>query len=717
MPEVFDPIWKTATFTAADLEAIQEGSDVPSPAIELGDPQYNTVRFEIPKYQRGLRWSEKKQAEFLDSLRRGLPTGSIVLARKFTADEEAGTLRRWYVLDGQQRIGAFRNLIEKFWSARHYDFDEIIADVERIWGLLDDDEKASAIKKNFIEALKATIAASSGPAEPLKLLLGWFAECKIPFPAEPQERQLSIQESCGEIRTKLLRQFDGLKNYPISALLLLPHPGSPVEEQNQLMTEVFITLNDGVPLDKYEILAAMWHDRKVRWEPDLKKREVLCKWMREKMDSRIDDSYADSESYEPVVEELIDVGLFDLLYALSQATAWEMPKTKTGQATKSRTYVLNKAQAEIAFNVMNLVVQAEITLMDDLPADPKTGISNFPIDSDGCILAEGVIESYMEAVEGVAQSIHELTGFGPKLSNRKPLGLTQTQVYLANYTALFRDTRDFSPRSAGINLGNEGQVSISSAKKRWLGNLRAWWLYDWASDELQGSDGHANAKKRVWIDKIAGLPNTQMCNAPSLEALLANLSRVFVAESAPGKASATRSQSDVARSLMFLAYSGFTAGQPIEIDHVVPFHPKKEAGKAALNKPINLNHIANWMPLEKSINSSRGNKPWATYIDDVESIERDKIRDRLLLPAPRFTNDLVDSREAFLRVMLERWVVLLDRALVRAGIDRYQALTSDERKTLLETETVVPIIAGLKAHGVALDLKQLKLDSLNLNQN
>ena len=114
----FKPMWEMTKISARDLEAIESGgeNEVSIPNMAFGDPETDLLKFQIPKFQRGLRWSVPKRKRFLHSLRQGQPTGILVFAR--TKDEKSNgkVVKCWFVLDGQQRIATISLLIKEFWK-------------------------------------------------------------------------------------------------------------------------------------------------------------------------------------------------------------------------------------------------------------------------------------------------------------------------------------------------------------------------------------------------------------------------------------------------------------------------------------------------------------------------------------------------------------------------------------------------------------------------
>ena len=91
---------------ARALQVFQDQAVVLSPDDALGDEGRQQICFNIPQFQRGLRWSEKRRNEFLQSTSEGLPIGTLVLGRQPGGGTDRD-IRTWTVLDGQQLLAEF----------------------------------------------------------------------------------------------------------------------------------------------------------------------------------------------------------------------------------------------------------------------------------------------------------------------------------------------------------------------------------------------------------------------------------------------------------------------------------------------------------------------------------------------------------------------------------------------------------------------------------
>lgn len=81
--------WKPDSFTAIEIQS-----------------KIDSKEFVVPKYQRGCVWNKKKKDEFIDTLKRGLPFGTILLYH----DSEKGQYR---IIDGLQRASTIWNFVNQ----------------------------------------------------------------------------------------------------------------------------------------------------------------------------------------------------------------------------------------------------------------------------------------------------------------------------------------------------------------------------------------------------------------------------------------------------------------------------------------------------------------------------------------------------------------------------------------------------------------------------
>jgi hypothetical protein len=687
--EVFNPIWQQVTLTVENLAAIASEDVVLSPHSSLGDVNHEQIKFLIPTFQRGLRWKEAKREEFLSSLMEGLPIGSLVFARKSDSQHLEIKVNNWVVLDGQQRIAALRILYTTFWKNGRYRISNFSTELRLLAKTFLEDDTEDSVKL-IIDQLQSTLklvtkSDTSLVDDSRKLLVAFVQSAQFPYPNNPVEREQEIVDALTTIRKSALAQYEALRNYPVPVLLVVPRRSDSLEEQQNVLAQVFTALNSYTPLSKYELIAAQWATQLVVWPPNTQKH--VFEWLETKARDRISDTYQlaiEEYEYDPNFEETVNIGLFGVLYALSQSTSCEIhPKNK--EVPRKVLSLSKTAKSDIAFEVIGLF------LLKKKPTDLEKIPSKIPLGEQNSLVVTDLIEAYIDASNQLETALTGIAGH-PKYLNEKPLGLIQAIVYLTNLMAIHRQP-NFKKAEDKLGLENEGEISRGTAVKRWKDNVSAWWLYDTLSDTFQGADANTNAVRRVWNSD--GKVVLDMCSQPRLQDFAKAFESTFIEESGQLlQAPKRRSQSDKARAIMFAAYMAEHLTNQGEADHVIPWKRKGAKAPAPTN-PLPLNHVANWMPLEKNINSSRSNTPWSDYVPTMSVTDMKPIKRRLLLPAENFTATNAYSVGNFLTLMLRRYQILVHRCLINLEVAGYCDLSLGDQFAWLEKFIREPIFKDL----------------------
>jgi hypothetical protein len=702
---------------ASALRAIEQGAEVLSPHVALGDVEIDHITFDIPNFQRGLRWSENKRSKFLESIRQGLPIGTIVLARLVArppGEERAvENVKRWYVLDGQQRIASLRLLLHTFWSEARFRLTGLEAELLDIGVALERDrsDEAGTYAADVIRGLCKTLPAHEQPTwltDSKPFLANLCRHAEVAYPSNELIEEAGLTAAT-KVRTSMSGQYDGLLEYPVPALLLTPRAGSTYAEQSQLLTDSFTVLNDFIKLDKYEKLAADWYINEVVW-PDVPAQSSLYKWLTSEVTSRISRSYEDQEGdveYEPNVEETSEdsISIFDALYALSRSTSWRI---EPGHESQRTTFELGANANDIAFDVVNLAVSGGIrTDFERLP-------SKLPRNADTTrIEIADIVSAYTSAADMIHGRLVPFQMVGTASPrNKKPIGSVLATTYLANQIMLTRES-NFSPRRSAITHPIEGALAQREVRDRWSHNLASWWLRDTLSDEFQGSDAYATAARRVGTFDNPGL---ELLQQASVEEVLRLMTALFNEDAKPlDRAPTRRALSEAGRVLQYVAFHDLSLSEELELDHVVPYKTKYVPSRTPLTSPLPLNHVANWMPLERRLNAARKNAPWSDFISNPALLPGDRptVVKRLLLDPSRFNASAVSSVSAFLSLMAERWVLLAHRCLMAVSIHGYVGASPADRSSMLKNNLGQPILDACLERGVELTIPETGFSEVN----
>jgi hypothetical protein len=703
----FQSIWDVNIVPLKTVAAIKQGEEVPSPINALGLENRDFIKFEIPVYQRGLVWTKKKRTDFLDSIRKGWPTGSIVLTRLGQTDGLAGPLITWHVLDGQQRISTFQHFRENFWREPWYDFTKEMKENLKKWAELV--SKINNVPTLSPEDLEAAIQLLTTGDELHKFKEEYLDETLVfinrlslasggsvyaPSPQDLSESDYeALQSSIRFIRISLLEQKKALDEVPISLITITPMKGTSIGEAVASSAEIFERLNSGVALTRYELLNAKWMGYKINWLEFASETDTLLKdFMFEKMSQRIKAAWENDGDFEfeASVEELTEseVTLFDYLYALSFVTRNKPSKaSKEGIRSETRNaFPPGKSEEELAFDVASLVFSgsSDANSVDKLP-------ERFPrVQSKSDTLeVTSFTNYYLEAVKILNKSLNN-TLYSAQTQKKAQLGVIQASTYIASYlTGVYcvdrghNNDRSIEMRKAETALTNDGNQRLTTQERRKLfeRNIKSWFLFDSLDSVFQGNLANSESRIRVWPDFKSEKGSEFFLQQPLLSDLFEKLKSLFVTEFYVPSAPLRRNYVNSTLALFLTVYEEL--GNAIEshtIDHVIPWNKLSKQPFKPLPAPIPLNHPANFMPLEKRINSSRQNNSWSDYFSNLQAKDKANVKKALFILPELCTDNVRESLEEFAYFLMHRWIYFVDTALINISHFEYIEKTPELRK-------------------------------------
>lgn len=728
--EYFESIWEVNIVPLKTVAAIKRDAEIPSPINALGLEKRDFIKFEIPIYQRGLVWTKAKRADFLKSIRKGWPTGAIVLTRLEQVQGMAGPLITWHVLDGQQRISTFQHFRENFWKAPWYEFTaemkihlqswaDIVSSVENAPKVTLDDlisgiemftrgDESHVFTENYLEETSSFLNRLSS-------IGGFYVPAQNDFTSTKYEE---LEANVRFIRTALSAQKNDLDDVPVTLITVTPKQGTTTNDARTTSAEIFVKLNSGISLTRYELLNARWIGTNVDWADfEVEKQPYVKEFMLDKMQERIKAAWeldGDLE-YDPAIEELneSEITLFDFLYAVSIATRNKpYKKAKDGIIFEIRpAYPSGKSEKEVAFDVASLVFigSSDSSAVEKLP-------DYFPIEANTVPKINEFAKYYFEAVEVINKNL-DSTRHVTQGKQKAQLGAIQASTYIASYItgvyhvsfgrkeALSIDVR--KGESSRTHDGNQSLTSIERAKM-FQKTLKSWFLHDSLDAVFQGNLANSESKNRVWIEYKQGKSSEYFLQQPSLATLLDKMRNLFLNEFVVPQAPLRRNYVNSTLALFLTVYQDL--GKQLEsftIDHVIPWRKIREKPFVSLNLPIPLNHPANFMPLEKRINSSRQNTPWADFYSKVEIKDRDNVREALFIEPEFITHEVRENLTDFATFLLRRWTHFVDRALTNVELEEYLEFSEQVRKEKI-IDHLTDIAKGLEQHGVFVKLNDLE---------
>lgn len=212
-------------------------------------------KIKLPTYQRSLVWSNKQKNEFIESLKRGYPVGAILLHKK---GEKAG-VTEYLIIDGLQRTTTINSYIQKPTSFNiDSDLNEPIIEekIEALCKKIQSKYKANLTIHKFKNYLLDYLASKDvGGFDEAKGYSAW--KCMRYFDSQLGIilKDMLFNDSFVEILSVIKKNAE-IDKIKIPVIIY----SGPAEQ----LPEIFRRLNTGgTQLNKYQIFAAMWDNKRI----------------------------------------------------------------------------------------------------------------------------------------------------------------------------------------------------------------------------------------------------------------------------------------------------------------------------------------------------------------------------------------------------------------------------------------------------------------------
>lgn len=623
------------------------------------------ISFSLPVYQRGLVWTDAHGRRFQDSLKLGWPIGEIVLAEREATPlpNNAGELRRYDLIDGQQRTRWLNKSRDRFFADALYSLETanalpVLTNLAADLGL----NGASELREAYRAWTGESSFAPSRDLEDLNKFLHFLTgRYSVSLPPSGTEEEGRVHSAIIALNGELKGQYAALKELSVPALVI----GNSLNEN---LHEIFKNLNSGTKLSDLDLLAADWSriPAPIGASTSLpsRDRDAVVDYAKR----RIADSYDDDEyTYDPDLSELqaSELSLFDTLYGLGKLAHERYPHTFAA---------LSESCDRLALFVAAILFTGGVgsrgQLADRYPDEPNSSsrdVSNFP-------------RQFLQACKDIDSAFNPLNTVraGKKLKGR--LGLLQAAAYIAAYIAnVFwvapATTRRMESRSRNNTIvertGPDGMPwSLAMRIDRFKGALIGWFLRDVLREDFQGSDAYANAAARVWLDfdrqNFTCSPNPAMLGPAAADELSSLLQERFLQELDVAVTPKQRRYSESTCAILRVAYSKASPSiNDEEIDHVLPFELRRNR-----NFPVAINHPANLMPLKKRINGTRRERTLDDFFADasIQASDKSEIAERLFVDVGICGQSVLMTRDSFRIFLEDRYRELCAYALEATGI-------------------------------------------------
>ncbi len=642
---------------------------------ELSDKPFSTsnralasdvqhVHLVRPSYQRSLVWTRQKAEVFRNSLSMGYPFGVIVLAHEGVTQTVNGMElphHRYRIIDGQQRVYWLNKMHNGFFSDGWF-LDESCPD-ERLLSLFGDlatnlsmDHSMDVI--DLIDNIKRAVASENATTNPLDLLRSFIAVTGAPSPVEPDdlESATSAAARAWTYLDEMRRAFGAL---PVAALIV-------EKELFASLPDVFVKLNSGIRLSRFDIFAADWAIVTLNLDTAVQQNHIdqsLADELIRYSQNRLTDGDIEDSEYEIQLSEGSDglITLYEYLYALSKYVCSRNPHTLGA---------IPNAEEELVVNVASILFAGDIGRMKDL-------VTNYPKDANGELDAMIFPQAVIRAAEAINDALMDLLNWdlGRTIDINRPatrrsipnaFGLVQAASYMAAYVANIYDVKQSRV------LTRPGGTGVTSSITNFKKSLRSWYLLDAVTSPFKGSDAYANASQRVWSSFQQRTTNNAMCS-PVEWARLSDSVRNYVEDGLQVESTPQRRRLDQpgTGALLRLTYTGMHMVSNEDRDHVIPISVLQALPGAPAN------HLANWMPLNRTDNRSRGASLWPSCIDERRFDERRTEIKKLLLVEPEMCGPAaISSLQAFSDFLVMRYNEMVPKIV--ANLNHSQVTSTQE---------------------------------------
>ena len=218
--------WEPASFTA----------------IEIHNNIENKLFF-VPPYQRGCVWTTKQKDQLVDTLKRGLPFGTILLYRDEVKNQHQ-------IIDGLQRCSTIYEFIKN--PARYFDMGDIEEGLPLklaiITGIANPTSIVDKIENHMVEWVHS---AFSSMDEVRDMQYYDYAYAFTAFFPSAKGREGDIVKEVKPTLKKFKDLCEGLCTVRIPAIV--------IKGDDDALPEIFERINSkGTQLSKYQIYAATW---------------------------------------------------------------------------------------------------------------------------------------------------------------------------------------------------------------------------------------------------------------------------------------------------------------------------------------------------------------------------------------------------------------------------------------------------------------------------
>ena len=530
----------------------------------------------IPKFQRTLVWKDRQRKLLIDSIKRGMPIGAILVYK--TGDNNGIT--EYQLIDGLQRVTTLKRYYEKptdFYDEENLDYDfvkKVRKFLQSVVPQINDDE----VKKYVVEWIKSIngFEESHGFSS---FELASFLDEKIKEKFQKEITKENIKRIVNLLKPYLqkIKEESDISDFKIPIII---YTGDKSE-----LPIIFERINSkGTQLNKYQIFAATWST----YDPlEIQNTEIIDK-IKAKYEALIDEGL-EVENYDPSTFYTSKFTYFEYLFGLGKLLLEKYPllfKSSTSE---------HEADS-IGFNLVAICVRHDLKRLDTLPETIKKFNLN--------VLEENILK----AVDFVNKALKPYIGLKANKKNGSEFPVLHSEFQIVSIIGKVFNSMFIVDKGNG---SIEETPNWNSIKDKLQRNIPYHYLYDIIKGYWSGT-GDKKAMERAYLDWYENEINKDLWDSL--------LQEWHENEKSKKERNRARINKIAVLFLKYIYTHLLTANEELsttefEVDHVVPFARLKSLAIQVDGLPIS--SIGNLALIKKYINRDKRDKTIYEYYDEL----------------------------------------------------------------------------------------------------
>ena len=284
--------WSIKEYTATEIHKDQESN-----------------KLVVPRYQRGVVWKDSQKADLIDSIKKGLPFGSILLYK----DDNKNNYR---IIDGLQRSNTIYEFIEN--PSKFFNEDDIDDNsMEELYNLANVNSGKEFVKEKMVEVIINWIKNDYKTMDAIKEIQ--YNEC-----AEKLSEEFPTLQGKEKEVTKIIKPMLYLYKQICTTMVEAKIPAIVIKGDEDYLPVIFERINSkGSQLTKWQIYAATWSDDKIIVDNDLKRIVDINK---ERYESQNIENNIEIENFDPITfSKKNELSTFELLFGFGKMISEQYP--------------------------------------------------------------------------------------------------------------------------------------------------------------------------------------------------------------------------------------------------------------------------------------------------------------------------------------------------------------------------------------------------------